>query len=282
MTAWFGYTASMYLGIDTGGTKTLVCSLTNEGVITETIKFPTPQRYADYVKELENAIHTLHNKEFRAAGIAVPGKIDREHGTGVAFGNLPWRDVPIQADLERITGVPVVLENDGNAAGVSEAHLLKHEYSVVLYVTIGTGIGTAIMVDCQLDEAFLDTEGGQMLLEYNDKLVKWESFASGHAIFDRFGKKASEIDDAETWKIISYDIARGMIELIVMIQPDVIVLGGGIGTHYPKYKEYLHKDLLKFATPLSDIPPIRMAQRPEEAVVYGCFDLAKARYGHTA
>jgi predicted NBD/HSP70 family sugar kinase len=272
----------MYLGIDTGGTKTLVCSLTNDGAITETIKFPTPQRYADYIQQLEESINSLHTKEFKAAGIAVPGRVNREHGTGVAFGNLPWKNVPLQADLERITKVPVVLENDANAAGVSEAHLLKHEFSVVLYVTIGTGIGTAIMVDCKLDDAFLDTEGGQMLLEYQGKLAKWESFASGHAIFDRFGKKASEIEDPETWKAISFDIARGMIELIVMVQPDVIVLGGGIGTHYHKYKEYLGADLRKFATPLTEIPPIRQAQRPEEAVVYGCYDLAKARYGHAA
>lgn len=281
MTTQFGYTASMYLGIDTGGTKTLVCSLTNEGIISETIKFPTPQRYADYIKVLTDAIHSLQAKEFRAAGIAVPGRVDREHGVGIAFGNLPWRNVPIQADLERIIHAPVVLENDGNAAGVSEAHLLKDKHSVVLYVTIGTGIGTAIVVDCKLDEAFLDTEGGQMLLEYKNKLVKWESFASGHAIFERFGKKASEITDTETWKTISFDIARGLIELIVMVQPDVIVLGGGIGSYYPKYKEHLHKALIKFETPLSEIPPIRQAQRPEEAVVYGCFDLAKARYGHT-
>lgn len=272
----------MYLGIDVGGTKTLVCSLTNEGVITESFKFPTPHRYADFVSQLEGTIHGLKAKEFHAAGIAVPGKVNREHGMGVAFGNLPWKDVPIQADLERIAKVPVILENDANAAGVSEAQLLKHEYSVVLYVTIGTGIGTAIVVDGTLDQAFLDTEGGHMLLEYHNKLAKWESFASGHAIFDRFGKKASEIEDAETWKIISYDIARGMIELIVMVQPDIIVLGGGIGTHYHKYKDYLTKDLRKFSTPLTEIPPIIQAQRPEEAVVYGCYDLAKARYGHTA
>jgi len=269
----------MYLGIDVGGTKTLVASLTNEGVITEILKFPTPKSYPAFVDQLRDTIYSLKEKHFRAAGIAVPGKVDRVHGIGEDFGNLPWHDVPIQSDLERIVNVPVVLENDANAAALSEAMLLKKEFSVVLYVTIGTGIGTGIIVDQKIDEAFEDSEGGHMMLEYQGELVKWENFASGHAIFDRFGKKAAEIEDAKTWKIISHDIARGLIDLIALVQPDGIILGGGIATHLPKYEKYLLAELKKFETPLTPIPAIRKAQRPEEAVVYGCFDLAKERYG---
>lgn len=272
----------MYLGIDVGGTKTLVATLTNEGVITESVKFPTPHNYHEFTAQLEATIRGLKHQDFRAAGIAVPGKVDRVHGLGIAFGNLPWKNVPIQADLERIAGTPVALENDANVAALSEAMLLKTEHDVVLYVTIGTGIGTGIIVRQKIDEVFEDTEGGHILLDFKGKLVKWESFASGHAIFDRFGKRASDINDARTWKIISHDLARGMIDLIAMVQPDVIVLGGGIGTHYPKYKKYLNEELKRFQTPLTPIPPIRQAQRPEEAVVYGCYDLAKEKYGTTA
>lgn len=272
----------MYLGIDVGGTKTLVASLTNEGVITESFKFPTPHDYAEFVTQLTETIHGLKVKDFRAGGIAVPGKVDRKHGRGIAFSNLPWKNVPIQADVERIIHAPVVLENDANAAALSEAMLLKEHCSVVLYVTIGTGIGTGIIVDQKIDEAFEDTEGGHILLDYRGKLVKWESFASGHAIFKRFGKKASDINDAKTWKIISHDLARGLIDLIAMVQPDAIVLGGGIATHYPKYEKYLVPELKKYETPLTPIPPIQQAQRPEEAVVYGCFDLAKELYGQSA
>lgn len=269
----------MYLGIDVGGTKTLVASLTNEGVITESFKFPTPKKYPDFLSQLKETIENLKTKEFRAAGIAVPGKVDRKHGIGLKFGNLPWENVPIRGDLQRIIHVPVVLENDANAAALSEAMLLKKEHSVVLYITIGTGIGTGIIVDQHIDETFADTEGGQMLMEHNGSLIKWESFASGSAIFQRFGKKASEISDEKTWKIISHDLARGFISLIAMVQPDVIVLGGGIATHYPKYKKFLASELTKYSTPLTPIPPIKQAERPEEAVVYGCFDLAKEYYG---
>ena len=121
-----------------------------------------------------------------------------------------------------------------------------------------------------------------MLFEHKNKLMQWEDFASGRAIYERFGKKASEINDAKTWKIISRDMAIGFLDLIAVVQPDVIVIGGGIGTHLPKYKKHLLAELEKYETPLTKTPPILQAQRPEEAVVYGCYDLAKEKYGHAA
>jgi predicted NBD/HSP70 family sugar kinase len=270
----------MYLGIDVGGTKTLVASLTNDGVITESKKFPTPKVYHNFILELRHTLATFEHKDFKAAGIAVPGVVDRHRGIGMDYGNLPWHDVHIQADLERIIHAPVLLENDANAGAVSESMLLKHKYETVLYIAIGTGIGTGVTINNKLAEGFEDMEGGLMLFEHRNKLVKWESFASGHAIYERFGKKASEINDAKIWKIISRDLALGIIDLIAVVQPDAIVLGGGIGTHFPKYKKWLLAELEKYETPLTKIPAIRQAQRPEEAVVYGCYDLAKAKYGN--
>ena len=272
----------MYLGIDVGGTKTLVASLTNDGVITESIKFPTPAKYADFLEQLSETIHSLKAKEFRAIGLALPGIVDRDLGMGIAYGNLAWQKVPAVADIERMTHTPVVIDNDANLAALSEAMLLKEEFSVVLYATIGTGIGTGIIVDQKIDKTYEDAEGGQMLFEHKGKLVKWESFASGHGFYERFGKKLSDITDAATLKIIGKDIALGLQSLIAMTQPDVIVLGGGVATHLPKFEKYLVAELQRYETPLTKIPPIRQAQRPEEAVVYGCYDIAKEKYGHTA
>lgn len=276
----------MYLGVDVGGTKTLVASLTNKGEITESVKFPTPKSYNDFIRQLTETIHGLKTKEFQAGGIALPGKIDRaqgvrKHATGLVFGNLPWKNVPIQADLEKIIHAPVIVENDANAGAVSEARLLKDKYETALYIAIGTGIGVGATRHGRLIPGLEDMEAGQILLEHQGKLEKWESFASGHAIFKRFNKRASEITDERTWKIISKDLAAGIIQLIAIVQPDVIILGGGIGTHYSKYKKYLLEVLKRYEVPLVPIPPIVQAKRPEEAVVYGCYNLAKERYGNT-
>lgn len=268
----------MYLGIDVGGTKTLVAVLNNHGVIKESLKFPTNKNYAAWRHHLAETVEQLATKEFIACGVAIPGRIDRKKGIGLDMGNLPWHDVPVKSDLQKLLDCPVVVDNDANLAGLSEAMLVK-QYSRVLYVTISTGIGTGFIVDQAIDPAFADSEGGQMLLEYRDHLEPWEDFASGRAIVARYGKRASDITDQATWKHITHDVALGLINLIAIVQPEVIVLGGSVGTYYSRYKKYLHDALKEYATPLVPIPRIKQASRPEEAVVYGCYDLAKSLYG---
>ncbi|HSD56030.1 MAG TPA: ROK family protein [Candidatus Saccharimonadales bacterium] len=270
----------MYLGIDIGGTKTLIASLTNEGVVKERVKFPTPKKYTEFLKEVSTVVANMSTKDFVATGVAAPGRIDRESGIAEAFGNLPWEDVPIKKDLKKIVHSPVAVDNDANLAGLSEAMLLK-QYERVLYVTISTGIGTGVITNQTIDPAFEDSEGGRILLEHKGKLQKWEDFASGRAIVKRFGKRASDINDAATWKIISKDIAVGLFDLITFAQPDAIVLGGGVCTHLSKFENFLEAELARFETPLTPIPPLFRAQRPEEAVIYGCYDLAKSTYGKT-
>lgn len=271
----------MYVGVDIGGTKTLVASLYDNGVIQEEFRFPTPKIYNDFLRKLTEFVAKLSTNKFIAAGVGAPGKIDRENGVGIAFGNLPWHDVDIAADVQAIVGCPVVLENDANLAGLSEAMLLP-QYQKVLYVTISTGIGTGFIVDQQIEPSVADSEGGHMMLEHDGKLEAWEDFASGRAIVARFGKQASDIDDAHTWKIIAHDIALGLIDLIALLQPEVIVLGGGVNTHFDKFGDYLRIYLEQYDNPLITIPELRVAARPEQAVIYGCYDLAKMHYGTAA
>ncbi|MFI5275348.1 MAG: ROK family protein [Candidatus Saccharimonadales bacterium] len=268
----------MYLGIDIGGTKTIVASLDDNGVIQESFRFPTPQKYQEFLEELAENVDKLTTKEFVAAGAGVPYKIDRVHGIAIAGGRLPWVKIPIKKDIQKITHCPTVIDNDANLAGLSEAMLLK-EFRRVLYVTISTGIGTGYVVDQKIDPTMADSEGGEMIIEHGGKLEPWEDFASGQAIVRRFGKRASEITDKDTWRAIAHDISVGLIDLIAVVQPDVIVLGGGVGAHYDKYGAFLDEYLKKFETPLLPIPPIRQAARPELAVVYGSYDLAKGTYG---
>lgn len=268
----------MYVGIDIGGTKTLVAALTNEGAIHESLKFPTPADYDEFLTELRANVAKLTTHDFRAGCVAGPGMIDRRKGVFKVGGNLGWHNVHLQHDVERITHCPMLLENDANLAGLSEAMLLKDKHAKVLYITISTGIGGGFIVDQRIDPSMADIEPGHMMLQRGDKIVKWESFASGKAIYERFGQKASEIEDPKIWQAIVKDWAVGFLDLLAVTEPDVIVLGGGVGHYLPKYHDLLVAELKKYATPLVRIPPIIKAQRPEEAVVYGCYDLARSVY----
>ena len=268
----------MYLGIDVGGTKTVVAALTNEGVISTQVKFPTPKKYDELIKLLPEKIAELGAHDYVACGIGVPGTIDRKRGIAVRFGNLDWKNVPFAADLEKITRVPVALENDAKLAGLSEA-MVRKKVSKLLYITISTGIGVALVVDREINTGFGDRGGDAMLYQHNGKLQPWEDFASGKALVRHYGKRAEDVTDPAVWEAMARSWRPGFLELIALTEPDVVVIGGGVGTHYKSYGDILRAELEKYATPIFAIPPIEGAKRSELAVVYGAYDLAKQTFG---
>lgn len=268
-------TRAMYITIDIGGTKTLVARMKKNGEIDESIKFPTPADYKQFVKELAENVDKLTTGKWDVACVAAPGKIDHDKGVAIAFGNLPWKNVPIRDDVKKITDCPVLLENDAKLAALSEARLLKVPHKKVTYMTVSTGIGSGTVIDNVINPELQDSEVGHMLFERNGKLVTWESFASGKAIVRRFGKLASEIDDPEIWKIVSRDLALGIIDMAANIQPDIIIIGGGVGTHFKKYGAFLNDELKKYESPMVPAPKVVGAKNPEEAVIYGCYELIK-------
>lgn len=271
----------MYVAIDVGGTKTLVSELDETGNILGSQKFKTPQHYADFILALSERVVDIASKGIQKACIAIPGKVDREHGIGLSFGNLPWEHVPIQADCEKILHCPVIVENDANLAGLGEAQFVDAAYKDVIYITVSTGIGSAHIVNGILSPSTLDAEIGHILVEHKGHLERWEDIASGRAIVATYGKRASEIDDARTWYVIAHNLATGFLTIIATYTPDVIIVGGGVGTHLDKFKEPLEELLKIYENPLLNIPPVVKAKYPEEAVIYGCYALIQQSYENT-
>jgi predicted NBD/HSP70 family sugar kinase len=269
----------MYVGVDVGGSKTLIAALNEHGEILESVKFPTPPIYKNFLLEVRHTLAHMEKKDFKAGGAGIPvTNFNRDTGRAINFGNLPWHNVLVQHDLEKIFKCPFVVNNDAKMASLSESMLLKDKYRRVLYVTISTGIGYALTVDCKLDDNIGDAGGRTIMLEHKGKLQAWETFASGKAIVARYGKRAEDIHDDETWKKIVRELTLGFLELIAIMQPDVIVVGGSVGNYFERYKDFLEAELKRYETPLLPIPTLRKAGRPEEAVVFGCYDLAKAAF----
>jgi predicted NBD/HSP70 family sugar kinase len=269
----------MYLGVDIGGTKTLVATLDDNGVILEQQRFLTPQDYQEFLAETKNALSTLDNKDYKAGAVAVPAPaIDRLNRRALRFGNLAWSQVNIGQDIEDMVRCPILIENDAKLAALSEYMLLKDKYSKVLYVTISTGIGYASVVDGVIDIYTGDGGGRTIMLQHDGKPTSWETYASGHAIVERYGKMAKEIEDEETWQHIVNDLSDGMALLIGVFQPQVIVFGGSVGNYFSKFGNLLKESLIAYNIPLENFPDLVQAARPDEAVIYGCYDLAKAKY----
>lgn len=265
----------MYLTIDVGGSKILFGRMDKKGELQDSIKLPTPKEYSEFKNVLAHNIAKLTTEPWDIACIAAPGRIDRETGNVLAFGNIAWRNVPLKNDVENIVNCKVIIENDAKLAALSEARLLNPPRHKVVYITVSTGIGGGTVINNTLDPDLVDAEVGHMIFERDGQLVKWQSFASGKAIVRRFGKMASEIDDPAIWGIISRDLAVGIIDVAANIQPDIIIIGGSVGSHFHKYGDLLRKELDKFKNPMIPTPEVIGAKHPEEAVIYGCLELIK-------
>jgi predicted NBD/HSP70 family sugar kinase len=274
----------MYLGIDIGGTKTLVATIDDRGVIQEKIKLPTPKDYQEFLQKLKAALDNFPKTTFRYCGIGMPGIIDRTKGASTwSGGNLTWKNSPIAQDVSSIANCPVVVENDANMASLSEANLVKDRYRTVLYITLSTGIGSGFVINGKLDPNTLNAEVGHMIYSLKDNYRTWEQMASGGTIVKQYGQRADEITDTKIWKAISERIAVGLINLSAALTPEIIILGGGVGGHLNRFKEYLDEQLVRLAPSGVQVPPVLQAQHPEEAVLYGCYELAKQkRFGEHA
>ncbi len=269
----------MYLGVDVGGTKTLLAVFTKDGKLKKSVRFETPQNYSRFLDALTDNIKGLAVDDFSAACVALAGAVDREKGIGLAFGNLPWKNIRIVEFLEKYLKAPVLVENDAKLAGLYEAKYIKGGYKKVLFVTISTGVGLSLIVNGVIEEDTNDLGGAVFTLQDGAKTITLDKLASGTAIVKKTGKRASELNDPKAWKEISRDMARGLIDVIALLQPEVVVIGGGVGTHFKKFEVPLSVALRKYEMPIMKIPPVVQAQKPEEAVIYGCYELLKARHG---
>lgn len=271
----------MYLAVDVGGTKTLVAVLDESANIVEQNKFSTPKDYDEFIAELDKSVASLTTNALSSCVVGVPGLLERDKGVVLALGNLPWQNKPIKADITKIIGgLPVIIENDARLAGLSEARLINETYKKVLFLTVSTGIGGALIDNGQIVTALQDTEMGKMPLLFDGQMQPWEEFAGGRSIVTRLGKRADDITNPEDWRKVADGIAYGLGVLCSILQPEAVVLGGPVGAHADKFSADLSSILNgRLHSVVRRPKAILAAQRPSEAVVYGCYDLARQVYG---
>lgn len=266
----------MLLTIDTGGTKTLVAGFSRAGKPGREHRFPTPLDRGEYIRQLLQIISDHYaDKELQAVTIAVPGRI--RHNIVEWCGNLPWENFDITQELRTHLSCPIWVENDANLAGLAEVHALHTRPQQGLYLTISTGIGSGIIIDGAIHPGLSASEAGHMVVEYGGSMRQWESFASGRAIKAAYGKYARDIHEQKTWHEVADKVSRGLLVLIPALQPDVIIIGGSIGTYFERYGESLQRQLAAHLPPHITMPEIRQALHPEEAVIYGCYHYGTAQ-----
>ena len=143
------------IGVDIGGTKILAGAVTEDGEIVKTARRDTPHSDAtavlDLVAEVVTELARTVGTPIDGVGLGVAGPVDASRSHVYFAPNLRWSQVPARALLEAATGLPVVVENDGNVAAWGEYRFGAGRGSGdLVLVTVGTGIGGGIVLGGRL------------------------------------------------------------------------------------------------------------------------------------
>jgi glucokinase len=147
---------SLTIGVDIGGTKVAAGVVDADGRILSRVKRDTPSHDADAVARLVvECIRELTSHpgthEVMAVGIGAAGFVDAGRSTVLFAPNLAWRNEPLKAMIEQLSGLPVVVENDARAAAWGETRFgAGHGEQFAVTVTVGTGIGGGIVLGGEL------------------------------------------------------------------------------------------------------------------------------------
>jgi len=242
-------------------------------------------------------------------GICSPGPLDPQTGVVLNPPNVPcWRNYPLAAEVERVFGVPARVDNDANAAGLAEALWgAAIGYTNVFYATLGTGIGTGIVFDKKIYHGRTGSaaEGGHMTIDFHGpecpcgKRGCIETLASGPNIARRArarlrGAGASRIvqlagsldqvraehvgqafreGDAVATEVLTktaHLLTVWLGNIVDLLEPDVMVVGGGVAELMSSFFETISKNLPHWAINkrASEIPLV-MARYGADAGIAG-------------
>jgi len=234
-----------------------------------------------------------------AIGMAMPGTVDPARGLVATAANLPgWGDVDIAAALGGPRGVPVAAENDANAAAVGEGWLgaargLRH----YVFVALGTGIGTGIVIDGRVHRGahFLAGEAAffpmtREQLQAGGWAHNLEAIVGGRAIAararDLLGEGARPGDlfeaaragnsAAAAWLAEWREyLAMAIADMIAMLDPETVVVGGGVAMAQGEEMLSAVRGLVHRATPVRT--PVVLSELGTDAQALGAVRLALDR-----
>jgi fructokinase len=265
----------MRWGIDLGGTKIECAVLTDSGEIIERQRLPTESEYGyDHVlRQIEKLVARVSGKVGSGPGrlgIGTPGSIDQATGLLKNCNAQSLNNHPMESDISRLLGIPVVIANDANCFTLAEYYLgsvAKESLSgeVVFGVILGTGVGGGLIINGKVHNGrnSLGGEFGHAVLNpngsecYCGKKGCVETYISGTSlqsfymmqagqrrsleeIYDRY-KRGNDIIAEETIDRLVKYFGLAISNIVNTIDPDVIVLGGGVSNIPILYNEGIHE-----------------------------------------
>ncbi len=270
----------MYIGVDIGGTDIKFGVVNSNGCILKKKKISTAKNTEKIIESIIEICDGFKEEyQISGIGVACPGYII--DGVVQNPGNLPFFKTPLCRLLSDATGLAVKVENDAQCAGLAEAKLgAGKDFSTMLMITLGTGVGGAIILDGKLFKGKNGGAGevGHITLDHNGQSCPcgkkgcFEQYASVTALINQTketalkhsesilaklcskedsvnGKTVFEAMDmgcsvAQTVyeKYITY-LAEGIDSAVMLLQPDIVLLGGAISSEGERLLVPLNKKL---------------------------------------
>lgn len=275
----------MLIAIDIGATKTLVASFSDAPTPLEKKKLPTDTDIDTWHQQTTEAIDDLAGKQqVGQIVVATRGEItDDEQLTITDHKKLDWDRAPIGKKLKDHYKVPTIVHHDTAMGALGEsAYGAGKGYGSMLYITISTGIGTAMVIDDLVHKPFTRSAGGDMVtglstLSEDARRSTIERRLSGEAMKQRWGKYGYEIQDEATWAAYGAELALALNNMIVLTEPDAVVLAGGVSVHFDKFIPHVRQKLQANTTSPHPLPKIVQAKYVETSVIYGCYAWAQTQ-----
>ena len=309
---------TLTIGVDVGGTKIAAGVVDDHGAIIDKTRQDTPAEDSEAtVQAIIDVAAKLRDKHdgVAAVGVSAAGFISADRATVLFAPNVAWRDLPLRDQLESELDLPVVIENDVNAAAWGEfTYGSAKDAADLLMVAVGTGVGGGIVADGELVRGFfgIAAEVGHLRVVPQGHLCGCgqrgclEQYASGSALVrfarERAGESGrllaeveSDLDridgplvtrlaqggDALCVELLT-DLGRwlgeGIASLAAVLDPGLVVVGGGVSEAGPLVMPSVRKAFETSLPATANRPhaQIRTASLGNEAGIIGAATLARA------
>jgi len=278
------------IGIDIALSRTVVATCDLAGRVLEQEEFLTnasAEKTLAQATARASALIEKHKGSIEGIGVSLPGLVDSAAGTAIYIPYFKWRELPVKRDLTAATGLPVIVDNDANAAALAELWFGRPEISdardfIMLLVT--AGIGTGIVFDGQVYKGMCGAAGeyGHMIVGSKAPIACscgnydcWEAFASERAALARYSKESGQANNGnlsfaqlveralggeraaqDALTQTAYYLGIGIANLIVGSSPEAVIVSGAIVQAWPLIADALHEGIERSAR--RGLPPSRV------------------------
>ena len=305
----------LFVGVDVGGTKVAAGLVDDRGGISAQVRRAMvadsgAQQGLESVLSAIACVLAQATDHVAGIGICAPGPLDPHTGVILNPPNVPcWRNFPLADSVRKLHQVPVMVDNDGNAAALAEARWgAARGYGNVFYATIGTGIGSGIVFDGKISHGRTGAagEGGHVSIDHRGPICNCgkpgciEVFASGQAIVKRAQQEVARGASSSMLELASGDVraitgvavaqaaqagdrlatkilveatelvALWLSNIVDLFDPEVVVIGGGASALYRPFFDRLRDRMAEFAVnPRANEVPILAAYYGADSGIAG-------------